>query len=68
MRDYRVLSKAAEMEVEGVRPREDRKDMEAMCGTGYERKEQWGGKYSQLKRVEETHRPSNSIRNKRDVK
>ena len=39
--------------------------MEMMCGTGYERKEYWGGTYSQLKRVEETHRPSNSIRNKR---
>jgi len=23
-----------------------KKDMEAMCGTGYERKEYWGGKYS----------------------
>jgi len=24
----------------------DMEDMEAMCGTGYERKEYWGGKYS----------------------
>ena len=42
--------------------------MEAMCGKGYVRKEYWGGKYSQPKRVEETHRPSNFVRNKKDVK
>ena len=34
-----ILFKAAEMEVEVVRPRGRPKDMEAMYGTGYERKE-----------------------------
>jgi len=39
-----------------------------MGGTGYEREEYWGGKYSQPKRVEETITRSNSVRNKKDVK
>ena len=45
-----ILFKAAEMEVEVVRPRGRPKDMEAMYGTGYERKEYWGGNFSQSKK------------------
>ena len=64
-----VLSKAAEMEVEGVGPRGRPKKTWKLCvEQDMREREYWGGKYSQPKRVEETHRPSNSVRNKKDIK